>query len=297
MKMKRKVDPSCDSDSDEEIIYSRVVTTEDCPCKDTYTFPEYETFVELHAHPLLSREMSTSNQGSTKKAKDKTRLIKEKVKSRKDQRQEENERKKGLRKEFEDTRSSKEEAASKRKKAKMDLASDCVQHKWCLLAQSCGMEAAVKKVVQAKMDNILRSMTEDVDTEEAQEVHTEEAHTEISEITEVGNTMRNDVDREEAHTEISAMTEFGNTDDTEDHSASESSNPRYAASPTTWQRTQATQDDIQEEMEVSRMLVRSCWQMAKMEVSRKLVTNPKLAVHVFLTCKFITNIIIVANIV
>jgi hypothetical protein len=78
-------------------------------------------------------------------------------------------------------------------------------------------------------------MTKDVDTEEAQQ-----AHTEISIIT------RNDVDREEAHTEISAITEFGNTDDTEDHSASESSHLQYAASPTTWQRTQATQDASQD---------------------------------------------------
>jgi hypothetical protein len=107
MKTKRKVDPLCDSDSDEEILYPRVVIAEDCPCKDTYTFPEYETFVDLHAHPLLSREMSTSSQGSTKKAKDKTRLIKERVKIRKDQRQEENERKEGIRREFEDTRASK----------------------------------------------------------------------------------------------------------------------------------------------------------------------------------------------
>jgi hypothetical protein len=45
----------------------------------------------------------------------------------------------------------------------MNLAEDCVQHKWCLLAQSCGMEAEVKQIVQAKMHNILQSVKENAD--------------------------------------------------------------------------------------------------------------------------------------
>ncbi len=34
------------------------VVADDCPSKETYMFPEYETFVEFHTHALLSREMS-----------------------------------------------------------------------------------------------------------------------------------------------------------------------------------------------------------------------------------------------
>jgi hypothetical protein len=34
------------------------VIVDDCPSKEIYMFPEYETFVEFHTHALLSREMS-----------------------------------------------------------------------------------------------------------------------------------------------------------------------------------------------------------------------------------------------
>jgi hypothetical protein len=37
----------------------------------------------------------------------------------------------------------------------LDMAADCVQHEWCLLAKSCGMDDQVQKIVEAKMSNML----------------------------------------------------------------------------------------------------------------------------------------------
>jgi hypothetical protein len=63
---------------------------------------------------------------------------------------------------FEESRSSKlATTAARKKKAKLDMAADCVQHKWCLLAKSCGMDDQVQKIVEAKMSNMLKKVEEE----------------------------------------------------------------------------------------------------------------------------------------
>ncbi len=158
------------------------VVADDCPSKETYMFPEYETFVEFHTHALLSREMSRHAGGKVtgdepKKARARTELIKKKVSSRKTQRKDEHERKKKLRETFEASRESKASELAARKKAKVALAADCVQHKWCLLAQSCGMDAEVKKIVQTKMSKILKTVVQDQEKEREEEREKEETDT------------------------------------------------------------------------------------------------------------------------
>ncbi len=66
-----------------------------------------------------------------------------------------------------------------RKKAKVALAADCVQHKWCLLAQSCGMDAEVKKIVQTKMSKILKTVVQDQEKEREEEREKEETDTSL----------------------------------------------------------------------------------------------------------------------
>jgi 3-methyladenine DNA glycosylase AlkD len=64
-----------------------------------------------------------------------------------------------------------------RKKAKVALAAHCVQHKWCLLAQSCDMDAEVKKIVQTKMSKILKTVVQDQEREREEEREKEETDT------------------------------------------------------------------------------------------------------------------------
>ena len=44
------------TDDTDNYLY-RNVSADDCPSKETYTFPEYETFVAFRSHALLSREV------------------------------------------------------------------------------------------------------------------------------------------------------------------------------------------------------------------------------------------------
>jgi hypothetical protein len=51
------------------------------------------------------------------------------------------------------------ETTAVHKKATLDMAANnCVQHKWCLLAKSCGMDNQVQKKVEIKMNNMLEEV-------------------------------------------------------------------------------------------------------------------------------------------
>jgi hypothetical protein len=53
---KKKQEKGMDAGSKTDMA---VVTPDDCHCKETYTFAEYETFAIYYAHPLMERAVHT----------------------------------------------------------------------------------------------------------------------------------------------------------------------------------------------------------------------------------------------
>jgi hypothetical protein len=120
---------------------------------------------------------------------------------------------------FEESRSSKLETTAARKKAKLDMAADCVQHKWCLLAKSCGMDDQVQKIVEAKMSVMLEKV------EEEKKRSAEEKKGSAKETTSTDST----------------------TSSTSCSSPTRSSSPAptgWQNSPTSWQRSQLVDNDV-----------------------------------------------------